>query len=402
MSGAADSAGTGSASDASAAERYILLGLRLGRHVDGLVDAYYGPSELKEQVDAEPVAGPDALAAEADTLVAGLDDGWLRDQAVGLRTYAGRLAGKEISYSDEAECCYGVRPAPPDTAVYEEAHERVDELLPGAGNVGERFEAWQRGHAVPPDKVVPVIRDVLSELREQTSGLVALPPGEAVDLEEVHDEPWWAFNYYLGRLKSRVVFNLDIPTTMEDVVDLAAHEVYPGHHTERAVKEQLLVRDAGRIEESIQLVPTPAALVAEGIAETGPDVVFGGEVVDRVTAVMRRHGLTYDHARSWAVREARRPLRRVGLDAALLIHEEGRSADDAEAYVRRWSLHPPEVAAHTVRFVSDPTWRVYVITYSAGRDLCRTWVGGDPARFTRLLTEHVRVGDLSAEVSSTP
>jgi len=26
-------------------ERYLLLGLRLGRHVDGLVDAYYGPPE---------------------------------------------------------------------------------------------------------------------------------------------------------------------------------------------------------------------------------------------------------------------------------------------------------------------------------------------------------------------
>ena len=34
----------------TAAERYLELGLRLGRHVDGLVDAYYGPPELKEQV----------------------------------------------------------------------------------------------------------------------------------------------------------------------------------------------------------------------------------------------------------------------------------------------------------------------------------------------------------------
>jgi len=29
-------------------EDYIRFGLRLGRHVDGLVDAYYGPPELKE------------------------------------------------------------------------------------------------------------------------------------------------------------------------------------------------------------------------------------------------------------------------------------------------------------------------------------------------------------------
>jgi hypothetical protein len=50
--------------------------------------------------------------------------------------------------------------------------------------------------------------------------------------------------------------------------------------------------------------------------------------------------------------------------------------------------------------VVDPTWRAYVINYSAGRELCHAWVGGDPARFARLLTEHVRVDDLLTAVSS--
>ena len=38
----------------SAAERYLRLGLQLGRHVDGLVDAYFGPPELAAAVDAGP------------------------------------------------------------------------------------------------------------------------------------------------------------------------------------------------------------------------------------------------------------------------------------------------------------------------------------------------------------
>ena len=49
-----------------------------------------------------------------------------------------------------------------------------------------------------------------------------------------------------------------------------------------------------------------------------------------------------------------------------------------------------------MRFVSDPTWRAYVITYSAGLELCRAYIGGDPARLRTLLTEHVRVRDLLA------
>ena len=78
----------------STAERYLRLGLQLGRHVDGLVDAYFGPSELAAEVDAEPPVDPQALVAAAEVLLDELDDGWLRDQAVGLRTYAGVLVGE--------------------------------------------------------------------------------------------------------------------------------------------------------------------------------------------------------------------------------------------------------------------------------------------------------------------
>ena len=46
----------------SPGETYVLLGLRLGRHVNGLVDSYYGPAELKEQVDTEPLAEPSELS----------------------------------------------------------------------------------------------------------------------------------------------------------------------------------------------------------------------------------------------------------------------------------------------------------------------------------------------------
>ena len=87
----------------SAAERYLELGLRLGKHVDGLVDAYYGPPELKEQVDAEEPVDPAQLAADGDTLAAELEDGWLRDQVRGCATYAHVLAGAEMSYTDEVE-----------------------------------------------------------------------------------------------------------------------------------------------------------------------------------------------------------------------------------------------------------------------------------------------------------
>jgi hypothetical protein len=377
------------------AERYLELGLRLGRHVDGLVDAYYGPPELKEQVDAEELVPPETLAADGAALRDALPDGWLRDQVAACATYARVLAGESISYSDEVEGCYGVRPRRIDTAVYEEAHEALDGLLPGEGSLYERRQAWRERHLCPGERAVEVLGDLLPVLRARTEALLALPEGEETILEPVGDEPWWAFNYYLGDLRSRVVLNTDVPTTGLDLIHLVAHELYPGHHTEHAVKEQRLLRDRGVVEEGIQLVPTPQAVLSEGIAETGEDVVLDDASREEAYAIIRRHGLELvDPGLSRRISRALEPLRTVSVDAALMIHEDDASEEQAVEYVRRWNLVPEEDARHSVRFVTDPTWRAYTITYSAGRDLCRAYVGGDPARLRTLLTEQVRIGEL--------
>lgn len=379
------------------AERYLVLGLRLGKHVDGLVDAYYGPPELQEQVDAEDTVDAAQLAADADALLAGLEDGWLADQVRGCATYAHVLAGDAISYSDEVEGCYGVRPQRTPVSVYEEAHAQLDELLPGEGSLFERRQAWRELHLCPGDKTVAVLNDLLPVLRSRTSALLELPTGEEVTLDPVRDEPWWAFNYYLGNLSSRVVLNTDVPTSGLDLLHLVGHEIYPGHHTEHAVKEQLLVREQGRIEEAIQLVPTPQAVLSEGIAEAGLDVVLDDAAKEVAYAIIRGHGLQLDDPElAEQIAKVGEQLRTVGLDAALMIHEDGVSEEEAAAYIERWSLVTPDRAKHSVRFATDPTWRAYAITYSAGHDLCRAYIGGDPARFRTLLTEPVRIDDLKA------
>jgi len=374
----------------SHAEDYLLLGLRLGRHVDGLVDSYYGPAELKDQADTEEPVAPAQLADDGARLHAALDDGWLRDQVHGLWTYARLLAGEEMSYSDEVEQCYGVRPERTPESVYEQAHAELDELLPGDGTLQERRLAWRERHLCPGEKSVPVTQDLMALLRRRTAQVVDLPDGERVTLEPVSDEPWWAFNYYQGDLHSRVVLNTDVPTSGLDLLHLAAHEVYPGHHTEHSLKEHLL-----GVEESIAMVPTPQSVIGEGIAEAGIDVVLDDAAKEEAYAIIRRHGLELvDPELSERISRAFEGLRTVSVNAALMIFEDGVSEREAQDYVQRWTLNTEEQAAHSIRFVTDPTWRSYTITYSAGRDLCRRFIGDAPAQLRRLLTEHVRIGEL--------
>jgi len=113
--------------DSGLVDRYLLLGLRLGRHIDGLVDAYYGPPAAADAVAAEPLVTPALLVAAARELLAAIDAGdplgepsatvsgvtgsggdgaaparrhWLRAQVLGLLTTARRLGGEEIGYAD--------------------------------------------------------------------------------------------------------------------------------------------------------------------------------------------------------------------------------------------------------------------------------------------------------------
>jgi hypothetical protein len=246
--------------DADVVARYLRLGLRLGRHVDGLVDAYYGPPDLAAQVGAEPVRPPGALAAEAADLLGDLDAGagdaevgparrrWLRAQVVGVRTTARKLAGEPIAYADEVERCYGVRPSPVPDDELAEAHRRLDAVLPGDGPLAERYVAWRESHAVPTERLQPALASLADDLRERTGALFGLPEGEHVDWELVTDRPWSGFNHYLGGLRSRVSINVDLPVLSTSLGHLVAHEAYPGHHTEHTRKEASLVRRHRQLE----------------------------------------------------------------------------------------------------------------------------------------------------------
>ena len=386
--------------------RYLDLGLALGRHVDGFVDAYYGPRDLADRVAAEPPRSLRRIAIDTRALLADLDAGegdldvsrrrWLRAQVVGLRTSALKLAGEPIRYADEVESCYGVRPQHVDEDVFAEAHAALDEVLPGSGALHDRYVAWRESQVVPVDVLPTAVASLAEDLRAETDHLFGLPDGEHVDWELVSDKPWAGFNYYLGELRSRVAINTDLPVLSLSLAQLVAHETYPGHHTEHCRKEVGLVRQRRFLEESIFLVGTPQCLLAEGLADLGLEVVFGARPEARVAEHLRPLGVPYDAEVVARASEAAQALGYVRGNAGLLLHEDGADPDVVVEYVARWALLPRERAEKTVQFLTDPTWRSYMTCYVEGLPLCRRWVAGDPSRFARLVTEQLTPADLQA------
>jgi hypothetical protein len=110
--------------------------------------------------------------------------------------------------------------------------------------------------------------------------------------------------------------------------------------------------------------------------------------------VLAESGIDFDLAHALAVERAAEPCRLAEVNAALMLHEQGRSEADVREYLQRWGLMSPDLAAHLIRFMTDRTSRTYVMTYPAGHELCSTYVSGDLDRFRRLLTRQVRVRDL--------
>lgn len=389
-------------------DRYLLLGLRLGRHLDGLVDAYYGPEAHSAVVAQEAPVEPAVLAREARALLGELEPGvgaglepvrrhWLASQVRGLATTAARLAGAVLGYSDEVEACYGVRPRWIDEEELEVAHRRLDEALPGSGHVGERLTRWREAQAVPVDRLSGVLHSLRDDLRERTSRIFGLPDGERVDIELVTDRPWSGFNYYLGNLHSRVAVNVDLPVLAPGLAHLVAHEAYPGHHTEHSRKEVGLVRRRNLAEETIFLVGTPQCLMAEGLADLGLEVVVSPDSGVQMTMLeghLAGQGIAFEPEVATALAEAGEGLGRVRGNVALLLHERGATVDDAVSYAQRWGLMPRNRAEKLVSFLADPVWRAYMTCYVEGFPLCRRFVAGDPTRFARLLNEQLTPADL--------
>lgn len=379
---------------------YVELCLRLDRHLEGLVDGYYGPPEISAAVEAEPLRPPAELVDEAAGLRESLDGleptraRWLDAQLAGLETVARRLAGEAIPFAEEVERCYGVRPERVSEDVFDAAHRELDELLPGGGPLAERFQAWQEADTLSPEQLEPFAEGLAADLRHRTADAFGLPAEESLRFELVSNEPWGAFNYYEGGLHSRIAINTDVPLASERALHMIAHETYPGHHTEHVTKEQLLVREGGCLEESILMIATPQALIAEGIAETGARTLLGDGLEELGGEHLARVGIAFDAELARAVRRARGPLAGIAGNVALLLHEDGVSPGEETVYLTRWSLTSEQRAAKTVAFLIDPLWRSYLTTYTDGERVCAAWVDGDPQRFRRLLTEQLTPADL--------
>ena len=409
------------------ARDYLLLGLRLDQHIPGLVDAYFGPADLKARVDIESLRSPAALAPDADALRARLPGevpepdrrDWLDAQLVALATHARALAGEELPYEDQLERSFAWRPVRREQARFDDAAATLDGLVPGPEPLADRLAAWDERFRIPPDRLPAVVEWLIATYRVRAGVLFDVPAGEDLRVSYVRAQPWTAYNWYDGGLRSRVDVNLDLPMDAATLVHVIAHETFPGHHLEHASKEANLVGRRHRLEATIQLINTPECLISEGLADIGRSFVAPLDVTpDLLVELYDRAGLAIaadpaaarDAAeRSTAMTAPRRRLQESRVNAALMRHADGASHDEVLGYLREVGRFAPSVAAKRLEFIEHPLWRTYVFVYHEGEQLLERWLDLDgagvaerAARFGRLLREALTPGVIAADVAASP
>jgi hypothetical protein len=378
---------------------YLRLALGIERHFEGFVDAYFGPAELRREVDEGEPRALEALVEDGEALlgeVAEVTDAQRRDflerQVGSMGAVAGSLAGERLDFMEEVRRYFDIIPEVVDEAVFEAVHAELDALVPGDGALVERMAAWRKGLELAEERVMPVFERARDETRRRTLALFELPAGEELTLELVKNQPWSAYNWYLGDYRSRIEVNTDLPVRVDSAVPLMAHEAYAGHHTEHAIKEQRLYRDEGRGEHAVQLLLAPECVLSEGIADSARQIVLPD---DDLEAFLREElyplaGLPASEvARQMGIHRASEGLRGVSGNAALLLHRDGWAAEDVQAYLERWGLRTPQEAAKSLSFVQNPLFRSYVFNYALGKELIAPLLEGPDAmeNFRRLLSE---------------
>ena len=385
------------------AEGYVRLAHGIDAHFEGFIDGYGGPAEWADR-SLRPVP---ALQAQAETL-AGLVNSepdaerarFLKVQLRAMQTMLRKLGGEELAYADEVRGLYDIDPLRTPERTFEAAHAALDSALPGSGSLTERLDTLRKRVAVRQPDILKVAAPILHELRSRTATLLPLPEGEDFSIGLVNDKPWGGYNWPLGNFRSRIDINTDLPVSLTDLPDLLAHEGYPGHHTEHALKELHLSRNRGWQEHSLQLINAPECVVSEGIAVNALRAVMTQEEVDAWLTGELAQLAGVDPGDVSAMRAAGRALdglEGVPGNAAILLHGEGRPEAELLDYFQTYALSTPERARQSLRFISAPHSRSYIFTYTVGGDLVRRAMEAGDAQevFRRLLTRPVTPGELN-------
>ena len=367
------------------AERYVKLSLKIGQHSEYYVDAYYGPDEWR------PKGGQISLTQLKNEALELIHQAKLitftekSDQQARLAylfahlesslAYINQLLGVKLSFTDECKALYDAQPPKFDEQHFDKILFQLDRLIPGEGNLTQRFIDYRKDFIIPVDKLDSVFSVAINEARKRTLQYIDIPNDENFAVELVNDQIWSAYNWYKGNSYSLIQLNTDFPIYIERVIDLAAHEGYPGHHIFNAQMEKHLVNAKGWMEYSIYNLFSPTSLLAEGSANYGIEVAFPWQerIAFERDVLFPLAGIDPEKSeRYYQIQSVLHQLSYVDNMVAQRFIDGDINESQAIALLMKYTLSSEERSKQRLAFYQHN--RSYVITYNYGQDLVQDYL----------------------------
>lgn len=264
------------------AEEYVRLTLQFAQHQPSLVDAWVGPENWRPG-PRRPVA---ELHAALDDLQARLERvrdvdrterarlEYLRRQLGALKVAARRLSGESTRFADDFESLFAGRVPMHEAVDLTRERAALERELPGDGMLVDRIAAFRRQFVVPAERVNKVFMAAIDACRSRTASHIELPSDERVGVEFNSGGGTSGSAEYLGHHQTRVRLASSDGHDVAELLHLACHETYPGHHLQHVLIDDALVRGRGWME--FQLTPAfgAHAMLSEGWAEAGVDLAM--------------------------------------------------------------------------------------------------------------------------------
>ena len=279
-------------------EDFLLLALRIDKHIKGYVDFYFGPEKLRQIVDHESLTAPNKLLNDSNNLIKQLGaqgydkerERYIEKLLVAMKTSIEILKSSDISIKDQFIKLYDVDLQPAKEAELDNLKEEIEDAYKGSGSLEERMNRLRIIRKVPESKVYNFFKKAVDITEKQTKELFIdlLPKNERIIIDVVKNNnssekvKWSCYNWYLGKFVSRIEVNPKYQMYWTAFLTYSSHEAYPGHHTEFAIKEERLYRELNQFEHSILILHSPKLIISEGIAKKAISVLFSNQEVAEI------------------------------------------------------------------------------------------------------------------------
>lgn len=208
-------------------EKYLKTVLEINKHFEGYVDSYFGPQPIKEEVETSGKRTILDLREDVKELASLIpEDGkrgkYLEKNIQAMYFTLRMLDGEKFDFYEEIKGIYDIKPRLMSEDKILRVRRTLEEIL-SASNESKispsnddhdkdlygLYMDWVEKFRLNKRELIKSFNFTLKEVKKRTSEFIPLIEGEKVEVTYVKDQPWKAYNYFLGNAHSKIDVNLD-------------------------------------------------------------------------------------------------------------------------------------------------------------------------------------------------